>query len=173
MVKRYNLPSNLQRKLITQIFEDSQNSQILFTNKEVSKTLQNFEGQQNHLSCHLIDTKFLYFGMIDSKCNLEGLGILIDFDGQIKMGNFHQNELMGFGLKINKKLIFAGRYYSGQLNGEVYVANLNSGEYKLCFYENSKLNEILEEGKTDELKNLLHFQANESQDYSITSDMKI
>ena len=62
---------------------------MLYTNKDIENVLKKHkDSAKSFISSHLIYSKYLYCGIIDNNMMLDGLGILIDFEGEIKVGEF-------------------------------------------------------------------------------------
>lgn len=150
-------------KIIKSTFENSQLSQVLYTEKDIENVLKKSKIKEKlFISSHLINNKFFYCGIFNENLTFNGLGFLIDFEGErIKIGEFLKNGMENYGFIIEKKYSFMGRFKSNKLTDNIVIKNLESNEFKLCFYEKGAFKKILEEGIGNYKKEIYNYKNKE------------
>ena len=139
-------------KIIKEIFENSQISEIFYTEKDIENVLRKKKIEENSLfiSSHKIGESYLYLGIFDEQLIFNGLGILINLnDCKIKIGDFFDSGMENFGIILQKKYSFFGNFKNGKLNNKILIQNFTTNEYKLCNYKEGSFNSIIKEGKGD------------------------
>ena len=157
-------------KIIKSTFDNSQLSQVLYTEKDIENVLKKkiiSEKKKNlkeksFISSYLISDKFFYCGIFNENLSFNGLGILIDFEGKrIKIGEFYKNGMENYGFIIEKKYSFIGKFTNNKLKKNILIKNLESNEYKLCYYENGVFLKVLEEGEGVFIKEIYDYKNKE------------
>lgn len=80
---------SVKKKIIRKVFEDSQESQILLTSKDIQKYLKNKNEESRLLGCFMVESSHLIIGCVNEQLILQGVGIIVDFNGNITIGDFN------------------------------------------------------------------------------------
>lgn len=153
VIKRYQLSTEhgaeTKFRVLKSVFENSQLNQILYTATDVHKIIKKVStSRQKFINSQMIGKDFFYCGVFNNDIEFEGLGMLLDLENKkIRVGDWDKQALNGFGLLIQSKYIFRGKFTMNQPDGDILITNLETGEYKLCFYENGLFRSVIKEGK--------------------------
>ena len=151
IIRSYDFPPDAYYKCKIQILreylEKSQMNDCLLSERDITTKLKRIDTIQKFVGSYDIGQKqYMYNGMFDSKLQFCGLGVLLQEDGRVEIGNFQGTKLHHLAVIFEKTYMYFGFVDHGVLNGKVVVKSLSKNAYKTCIYEKGRFDREENEG---------------------------
>ena len=141
--------------------DDSENARDMIE-KELNRSEQRVEPDQYFVGSFLIEnTCYVYNGVFDSNQTLNGVGIFISFDNKMRIGNFIDDKMNGFGFALINNLLYVANFRDNSLNDRVFVKNMATGEFKICIFVENQISSIESDGQGEFREEFFFFESEE------------
>jgi hypothetical protein len=115
--------------------------------KELEKSKVDVTPTKFFVGSFLIENMcYVYNGVFDSNQTLNGVGIFISFDNKMRIGNFIDDKMNGFGFALINNLLYVANFKDNSLNDRVFVKNMATGEFKVCIFVENQISSIESDG---------------------------
>lgn len=104
---------------------------------------------------------YVYNGVFDSNQTLNGVGIFISFGNKMRIGNFIDDKMNGFGFALINNLLYVANFKDNSLNDRVFVKNMATGEFKVCIFVENQISSIESDGTGEFSEEFFFYESEE------------